>query len=78
MENQERVRFPRSQHLRAVEEAAEKFHKQAAALDELRQRLYEAIVDAHDEGISNAKIAQAAGFSRENVRQVVLAARKGH
>ena len=54
-----------------VEKSAQVFHSQREELERRRATLHEAVRRAAGEGIPAAKIARAAGLSRERIRQIV-------
>lgn len=63
--------------LEVVRREASETRSRMDAVWEARERMYAAIVLAAGEGIPNARIARAAGLSRERVRVIVERARQG-
>lgn len=54
-----------------VRKAADDLREHQEGVDVARGKLYDAITNAHDEGISLAKIAEAAKLSRQRIAQIV-------
>ncbi len=63
--------------LRSVELAGGEYQDRRVQLESARVTLREAMLHAHEEGISMNKIANAAGMTREGVRYALKGASNG-
>jgi hypothetical protein len=60
-----------------LEAAAKAYRRAEKRADETRGELYAAIVEADKAGVSQVDIVRATGYTRERVRQIVRAAKRG-
>jgi predicted XRE-type DNA-binding protein len=63
-------------YLEGLKEAARMVENQERGLREMRQRLYEAVLEVNEQGIRQETLAEALGLTQKRISQIITAARR--